>query len=551
MTCAGISSLVIASGRTSTGDAAVDGDQVSCCGNQNVDDSAERIEKALHWLGRPDVFTVQQNPSLFQGGGLGLGRELPWHYYYLYGLERVGRMTARRFIRAHDWYREGAAYLCSPSVQRDGGEWQGRNVGENDPVIATCFALLFLGKGRRPVLISKVQHGPGSDWNHHRNDVANLTSYVETKWKKEYPLGLSWQVVDLAKAKADDLQQSPVLFINGSDVPEIDDKQGQMLREYVDRGGFIFAEACCANGEGFDRGFRALCKKIFPPENQLRLLPPEHPIWHAEEKVAADQQRTLLGIDYGCRTSVVYAPPRTASDPPNSLSCYWELASWRQPTFKSAQVREQIAASKSIGVNVLAYATNRELKSKEDNFVSKADKSLHDDVARGKLSIAKLRHSGGCDTAPAALPNLLKAASRELKIRVETEQRLISITDPALFNNALVFMHGRRGFSFSGPEREALRTYIKRGGTLLADSICANKEFADSFRREMQTIFAGDADVSSKDQPLRPIPAKDPLFTKQYGGYDLSMVSLREPQATGDDGRATAVIRRIEPGSKG
>jgi hypothetical protein len=550
MTCAGISSLVIASGRTSAGDATVDGDQVSCCGNHGGDDSDQRIERALHWLGRPDVFTVQQNPTLFQMAGLGMGRELPWHYYYLYGLERVGRMTARRFIGAHDWYREGAAFLCSAAVQRDDGSWKGSNVGENDPVIASSFALLFLGKGRRPILISKLQHGPGADWNHHRNDVANLTGYVETKWKKEYPLGMTWQVIDLAKATVEDLQQTPVLFINGAEAPDIDDKHAQMLRDYIDRGGFIFAEACCDGAEGFDSSFRAMCKKIFPPENQLRLLPPEHPIWHAEEPVPAEKQRTLMGIDYGCRTSVVYAPPRAANDPPNSLSCYWELASWRQPKYKTA-VEEQIAAAKSIGINVLAYATNRELKTKEESFVSKAEKSLQDKIDRGKLSIAKLRHPGGCDTAPAALPNLLRTAARELKIRVETEQRLISITDPALFDNALVFMHGRRSFSLTAAEREALRTYIKRGGTLMADSICANKEFTASFRREMLAIFGGDPDVASKDQPLQPIPGKDPLYTKQYGGFDITTVSLREPQATGEDGRATALIRRIEPELEG
>ena len=58
--------------------------------------------------------------------------------------------------------------------------------------------------------MAKVEHGPGTDWNHHRNDVANLTSFVETRWKKEFPLGLSWQVVDLAHAKVEDLLQSPV-----------------------------------------------------------------------------------------------------------------------------------------------------------------------------------------------------------------------------------------------------------------------------------------------------------------------------------------------------
>ncbi len=545
MTCAGIASLVIASGRTSAGDARVENGIVSCCGNQDADDSADRIERALKWLGRKDIFSVERNPQVIDV------RRLDWHFYFLYGLERIGRMTNRRFIGDHDWYREGAAFLCSPNVQNLNGSWQAdlnTNPIESDANLATSFALLFLGKGRRPIVMSKAQHGPEGDWNHHRNDVANLTMYAETKWKAEYPLGLSWQVVDLSKATVDDLLQSPVLYINGSQSPAIDDRQGQVLKDYVDRGGFILAEACCAGSAEFDRGFRDLMKRVFPPEYQLRLLPPEHPIWRAEEIVPADKQRTVLGIDYGCRTSVVYFPPGGPNDPPNSLSCYLEMATWRKHDYPK-HVAEQVAAARAIGINVLAYATNRDLKDKTENFHAKESR-LKDTYDRGKLYIAKLKHPGGCDTAPAALPHLLEAAARELQVRVETEQRLVDITDPALLKYHMVMMHGRRSFSLTREERDALRKYIKQGGTLLADSICANREFTESFRREMQSIFAGDKDVDSKDKPLQPIPAKHPLFSKEFG-FDLSTVSLREPQAGGDTGRASASIRKIEPELEG
>jgi hypothetical protein len=563
MTCAGISSLVIASGRLAAGDAEDDGHRTQCCGNHMGDDAAERIERSLRWLG--SAFTVQQNPhheGMFgRRGGGGL-----WHYYYLYGVERVGRITARRFIGEHDWYREGAAYLCSAGVQQLDGAWRGSDNTEDDPHIATSFALLFLGKGRRPILVSKLQHGPGNDWNHHRNDIANLTNYAEKKWKNEFPLGMSWQVIDLAKASVEDLQQSPVLFINGSEVPDIDEKQGQNLREYIDRGGFIFAEACCDDSKGFDEGFKALMKKIFPPEYKLKLLPPEHPVWRAEEIVPPDKQRTLLGVDYGCRTSVIYCPPPGPNDPPNGLSCYWELSSWRDKKYR-APVTAQIAAANSIGINVLAYATNRELKPKEDFFRLAKDKDTQDEFGRGKLYIAKLRHDGGCDTAPAALPHLLEAAARELQIRVSTEQRLIELTDPALFKYHMVFMHGRRSFSFTTEQREKLRAYIKRGGTLMADAICANREFAESFHREMQTIFAGDRDAAgaagarplagslanrSADENggLMRIPPTDPLFSTTFGGYDLSMVSIRVPSA-GEAGQLAGSIRKIEPEFEG
>ncbi len=216
---------------------------------------------------------------------------------------------------------------------------------------------------------------------------------------------------------------------------------------------------------------------------------------------------------------------------------------------------------------MLAYATNRELKPKEDFFRLSKDKDAQDDFGRGKLYIAKLRHDGGCDTAPAALPHLLEAAARELKIRVSTEQRLIELTDPSLFKYHMVFMHGRRSFSFTTEQREKLRTYIKRGGTLMADAICANREFADSFRREMQAIFAGDRDAAgaASARPLAGslanrspdenagmvrIPPADPLFGTVFGGYDLSTVSIRVPSG-GAAGQLAGSIRKIEPEFEG
>src|SRR5690242_21316483 len=56
--------------------------------------------------------------------------------------------------------------------------WRGNGVGEEDAVIATSYALIFLSKGLAPVLINKLQHGPrgangnetiGTDWNRHKD----------------------------------------------------------------------------------------------------------------------------------------------------------------------------------------------------------------------------------------------------------------------------------------------------------------------------------------------------------------------------------------------
>jgi hypothetical protein len=270
---------------------------------------------------------------------------------------------------------------------------------------------------------------------------------------------------------------------------------------------------------------------MFPePEYDLHLLPPEHPAWNAEEIVPPELHRPLLGVDYGCRTCLVYAPPSDAAGPGPpvpSLSCLWELGGPSRDALAPG-VRREVDAALAIGANVLAYATNREVKRKDELFaLDPADDRPADDFARGQLTIGKLKHGGMCDAAPAALANILRAAAREVGIRVDDAPGQIDPSDERLFDHHLVFMHGRQGFSFDAPRRERLATFLERGGMLLADSVCAASSFTQAFRTEIAAMLP--------DHRLEEIPADDPIFTAaEYGGYDIREVTLREPAGGGD-----------------
>lgn len=512
MTCAGLSSVIICSGRVNSGDAQVVGDKIECCGNQTDNDA---VERGLQWLGKN--FSVRQNPST---SGVGRGNWL----YYLYGLERVGRMSGRRFIGEHDWFREGADLLVS--LQDDlNGQWQGDGIGESNPIVGTSLALLFMSKGRRPVVVSKVQHTDDTDWDRHRAGVQNLTFRVEQRWRRD----LSWQTINMRAATIEDLGQSPVLFLSGRDGLKFTAEQKANLRQYVERGGFIFAEACCS-GDDFDRDFRALMKEMFP-DSPLRLLPPDHPVWFAEQKVDSNYMKPLYGIDACCRTSVVYCP--------QDLSCLWELSQGNRESTYPEAVRGQVEACMRIGANVLTYATNRELRNKLDQLAPDMNKSRGEPLERGTLNIVKLQHAGGSDDAPNALPNLLDFMQSQGQMRVAVGNRLKAATDPSLLEYPLVFMHGRRQFRFSAAERKALATYLERGGVLFADSICASPEFAESFRREIAAIFPG--------RSLERVPPSHPLFTREYRGFDLPKVTLRDPQVRSGDDPLRANLTQVSP----
>ncbi len=388
-----------------------------------------------------------------------------WHYYYLYGVERVGRLTARRLIGQSDWYREGAEYLVNHQDPL-AHYWRGSSqMEQNSPHITTAMALLFLSKGRWPIVMGKLQHGAEGDWNNHRRDAAHLTAFAEQQWDLE----LTWQVIDPAAAEVEDLLQAPVLYVSGNQPPNLD-VQAKKLRAYIDRGGFLFAESCCRNSEAFNQGFRQLVAKMFPePEYRLRQVRPSHPIWRMERLTRPESPYAgkLWAVEYGCRTCVVLCE--------EDLSCYWELNRPGRPDSYPPEVDERIDDALTIGINVLTYATNREPKGKEqsfvDDFAADPDNQLG---GRGVIDVAKLRHGGGCDDAPGALANLLRAASQgQIKLRVSAGDRLISAGGEELFRHHMVFLHGRHDFRFTPAERNNLRTFLERGGTLLGDSICA------------------------------------------------------------------------------
>ena len=511
MTCAGIGSMVMINERLREGDARVNGDQVQCCGQGRDDDI---IENALRWLG--SKFSVHSNPGMHAAD----------HYlfYYLYGVERVGRLTNRRFIGQHDWYREGAEKLLA--IQHNPpGSWKGAS-GENNELVSTSLALLFLSKGRRAVLVAKLKHEPENDWNQHRNDLANLVGYVEQRWRRD----LTWQVIDIAKATPDDLLQSPVLTIGGKSAPQFTVAQIEALRKYIDRGGFILAENCCGDIR-FEQGIQLLAKQIFPePEYQLRILEPGHPIWSAEERVDANLMPPLYGVDYGCRTCFVYTP--------KNLGCYWELAQVGHDLPYSRKVKEEIAAACSVGINILAYATNRELKYKLDSSFATVGNDTRDPVDRGKLAIAKLQHNGGWNVAPGALPNLLQTVAHQTGLRMITDRREVTLTGEQLKNYHLVFMHGRNDFQFTPAERTALKAYLERGGMLVADAVCGSEAFAQAVRREVAAMFP--------QQKFQTVPAADSLFTNQFGGFELRSVQLRKPE-TQKPGEPLRAVTREQP----
>lgn len=514
MTCAGIASLVIVGSQLDGSEATGDG-EIKCCGKDASND--REINAALKWLA--SNFTVHQNPGLGQ-----------FHLYYLYGLERAGRMTGQRFLGDHDWYREGAEELMRIQEQVSGkySSVYQNNLG-ND-YTETAFGLLFLAKGKRQVVISRLKFGKGEDWNHHSMAMQHLTSHTERAWKRD----LAWQTIDLQKAKVADLLEAPVLFISASNAPVLTNESRELLREYVEQGGFIFAEACDGNGcdgKAFDDYMRRFAADVLG--KPLEKLSPDHPIWHAERSVdlkALPENFWLYGVQSCCRLGLVYSPM--------PLSCRWELniPYGVRPDY-GAKIQAELDNTTLVGVNVLSYVTGKELKQKLQSILVLDEVKDLTPTDRGVFVLPQVQHNAAAEDAPRAITNLIEWMGKENPFRMSSEHRMVPIVDEELQKYPLIFMHGRGELKFNEAQRSTLRNYLKNGGFIFADAICADEQFAASFRREMAVILNTELQSIAEGHEL--------LQGNRFSGFDIQQVSVIDPQRTKD--QITANRRKISP----
>lgn len=499
MTAAGLATLAITT-RMLQDDSDVDEEgRPDCC---QPTPALDAFEKGKHWLARN--FSVYSNP-----GDPGQN-----HYYYLYGLERAARLAHVRFFGNHDWYREGADYL--QKAQGGDGSWSGR--AHSPPVVATPFALLFLSKGLSRIVVNKLDYNSppngqtlAGDWNRHPTDVTNLIEKIDGL--ERWPPRLNSQVLTLSRLEDEtavsNINQAPVLFFSGRDALPFTDTHVRWLREYIDEGGFIFAAANCDSKE-FDTSFRELMERMFPQgEAKLQRLGNDHPVFRSEYNLGGAQAVELYGVDFGCRTSIIYSP--------TDLGCLWQKWSKYDPGNRHDGLMQRIFRSTSVGINVIAYATGREPPVKLNGDTSERRKPT--EVDRSSLEIAQLRYRGNWDIAPRALDNLLAGLNKTAGINASPKRRTIPITLPELKRFPLVYMHGRYRFALEKQEQDSLRDYLNRGAVLFADACCGSARFDQGFQELMKQLYP--------DHPLKDIPVDHELYSDTIGGHKIETVKLR------------------------
>ncbi|MHC5034075.1 MAG: DUF4159 domain-containing protein [Planctomycetota bacterium] len=159
--------------------------------------------------------------------------------------------------------------------------------------------------------LGQVVHG--GDWQPHKLAWLKVLEKVNAQagiaaYSKPLPL----------RVDVESPFQAQMLYLTGVEELKLNAESRKALKLYLQRGGFIFAEAACGSAR-FDRSFRTLMREMFPGE-ELRVLPLGHPLLESGEplgkmkysvavrRVTPELARPVLEfIELDGRAAIVYS----------------------------------------------------------------------------------------------------------------------------------------------------------------------------------------------------------------------------------------------------
>jgi hypothetical protein len=432
------------------------------------DEAHDPIATALKWM--EDNYDAQANP-----------RSGHWWYQWLFSVEQAAQACGYKDFAGRDWYSTGSALLVRKQSLE--GRWD-----IDDTLDNTDLALLFLARGRYPILLNKLKY-PGQ-WNERPEDAANLARWLG--WTFEKPV--SWQVIDI-DAPLEEFHAAPLLYISGRGACGFTERQAAKLRDYVLEGGMIVSEAA-ANSAQFTLDVQEEYRRMFPAWTMSR-LPADHPFFTGHYRV--EGLRGLLGIDNGIRTLAAHSPVELSG----ALQ-----AGLREGDEKNAAVFELLA-------NVYLRATDRGtlLPRGEAYWPGEANRT-----PAARISVTPVAYAGNCNPEPMALKRLAIELASRYRVKLEVAEP-VDIARLDANRDGVTVMTGTDAFQLSGEQAAALREYFADGGTMIVDAAGGSKAFAESVEAQLLSIPpAGERRRLSEDDAMFrwPEDASKPQYRREY-----------------------------------
>ncbi|HTL29548.1 MAG TPA: DUF4159 domain-containing protein [Tepidisphaeraceae bacterium] len=404
--------------------------------------------------------------------------------YGLYGVERVGLASGLKFFGKHDWYRELATrfmtqQLKSGAFVTDAGQ---------DSIVNTAYLLLFLSRGRHPVLMIKLRYA--GEWNYRPRDLANLTKFATASLERP----MNSEVVDL-KRKWIEWMDAPIVYLSGSQPPPMEDEDYENLRHYVENGGLLFTHA--DNGsKAFNDFAEQLATKISPYE--LRDISASDPIYTIRYAVQSPLPPLRIATS-GTRILMIHSP--------TDISSGWVA--------RKVENRERAS---QLGLNIHTYATGKAVLRNRIESTYLAEPT---DPPTRTIGLARIRYGGAWDPEPAAWPRFARYLGWETGWKLDVQP--IAADELDIEKYQIAHLTGITRDLPSETDITAIRRYVQEGGTLLVDICGGSTDFYNTFNDKwLPQIFPG--------VEAQPLANDDALLTGKIERMDKVGEDLTRPR---------------------
>lgn len=121
----------------------------------------------------------------------------------------------------------------------------------------------------------------------------------------------------------------------------------------------------------------------------------------------------------------------------------------------------------------------------------------------GRIEVAMLTYGSSRVTSVCFSDKFLELVRMESSIRVHPEFAQADLATDSVFDYPLLIMTGEGSFELTDDEVTRLRSFVTRGGILLASAGCSNQRWNESMQRTLERVLPGSEVVElGMDHPV-------------------------------------------------
>ena len=371
-----------------------------------------------------------------------------WGLYGVYSIERVGLGTGIKFFNNKDWF----AVHANQIVKGQKGD------GSVGPVYDSCFALLFLARGRVPIWCTKLKID-NSNWNNRPNDI-----YFFSKDVGEYIEGeVNFQVVSVDDEDSRWFN-APLAWLSGDEKIELTDEQKARIKRFIDQGGTLIINT--EAGSGGSGIFKSQMKKMFEEMYPYKFtrLDNNNYLFRVHNKIENGSGLNITTLNNGARDLVIM--------PDRDWGMLFQTSKTDDPQWRAA-------------VNLFVMATERgQLDNRLDAHVLKKQAGK---TNSGELKVARAKYEGNWLPEPAVWNVMDVHLFNKNGNTVKTED--VALDQLATCSSPFVHLAGTDPIKLTDAQQTAIKTYVENGGTIFIETVGGKRLFASKMEEQFSAIF--------------------------------------------------------------